>query len=159
MADLLVDETIRLLRKNMRLTRQPGERREKAEAQHLVERARQMANENLPEEILDGHGPVQDRLQENQVEAWDYLGIRDDGREATDETMTLDPSIQPAGEEIVGLSEEIRARLEAIPEAVRLECRTAHHQLGHSNSRCLLTAKLFCLLQRRGIVATLMLTL
>jgi hypothetical protein len=52
--------------------------------------------------------------------------------------MTLDPALQPGGEEEADLSTAIKEKLCRIPEAVKAEVRRAHHQLGHLSRDALL---------------------
>ena len=74
------------------------------------------------------------QVREEQVEGWP--GPEDNWRESFDETWTLDPSLQPAGEE--NLTTQQREKLLTIPEEVKLEVRKAHHQLGHPSRSSLL---------------------
>ena len=52
--------------------------------------------------------------------------------------MTLDPSVQPTGEEVGGLTEAVKRRIDTIPEETKAEVRRCHHQLGHCSKQALL---------------------
>ena len=52
--------------------------------------------------------------------------------------MTADPALEPAGEEVAGLSVAVKERIRLIPNEVKEEIRRAHHQLGHPGREVLL---------------------
>ena len=102
-----------------------------------LDAARRAASEAPP--------PVPQREPE-LVEAWDD---RDDAMPAAaegpaeefhdfEDVVMGDPLLQPAGEEVGGLDEAEVARLDQIPETVKLGVRRAHHQLGHPARNTLL---------------------
>ncbi len=81
--------------------------------------------------------PEEETFDSNRVAGWETE--RDDWRSWYDDAMTMDPALQPGGEEDVELSTAIKEKLRRIPEALQAEIRRAHHQLG-----CLSRDALLC---------------
>ena len=110
-----------------------------AEQQELAEMARRTARVELLPSVPDR---ADDRAREdeafdpNRVEGWEQP--REDWRSWFEETMTLDPALQPGGEEDADLTTAVKEKLRLIPEAVKAEIRRAHHQLGHLSRDALL---------------------
>ena len=68
----------------------------------------------------------------DRVEGWeDEAPPDEDWRAAFDESMTLDPAVQVAGEEDADLPQKVRDRMKLIPDKVKAEVRRAHHAMGH----------------------------
>ena len=95
--------------------------------------------EPLPDEADDLPLPSREEDNPDQVEGWEHEAeTPEDWRRSFDETMTCDPCLQPAGEEIGNMSQAIRDKLALIPDTVKHEVRRAHHQLGHLGRDALL---------------------
>ena len=73
------------------------------------------------------------------VEGWEQEDEADpDWRAAFDESMTMGPAIQVAGEEDNDLPPKVRDNMKLISPKIKAEVRRAHHAMGHVSRDTLL---------------------